>query len=144
MAGLNKTAAEVMSGYPVNGCTDVTGFGLLGHALEMAVASKVTVVINAERVPLLPEVMDQISMGMLPAGSYANRNFCSHQIRQVRDLDPVIVDLLADAQTSGGLLISLPEDEADRFVEDLKARGVSDAAVIGSVSDSDQWKIELI
>ena len=144
MAGLNKTAAEVMSRYPVNGCTDVTGFGLLGHSLEMATAGKVTVVINAEKVPLLPEVMDQISMGMLPAGSFANRNFCSHQIRQVRELDPVIVDLLADAQTSGGLLVSLPADEADRFVDDLKANGVSEAAVIGSISGPSQGQIELM
>lgn len=144
MAGLNKTAAEVMSQYPVHGCTDVTGFGLLGHALEMAMASKVTVVINAGQVPLLPEVMEQISMGMLPAGSFANRNFCSHKIRQVRELDPVVVDLLADAQTSGGLLVSLPADEAGRFVADLKENGVSDAAVIGSIPGSSQGQIELM
>ncbi len=77
MAALNRKAAEIMAEYPVNGCTDVTGFGLLGHALEMATASKVAITIFAENVPLLPEVPDLVQMGLVPAGSFSNRNFCS-------------------------------------------------------------------
>lgn len=131
MATLNRRAAEIMADYPVNGCTDVTGFGLLGHALEMARGSKVTITIFTENVPLLPEVLDSVQMGLVPAGSFSNRNFCAHQIRQLKAIDPMLLDILADAQTSGGLLISLPEDRASVLLDDLKTGGAPDAAIIG-------------
>jgi selenide,water dikinase len=143
MAALNKTAAEVMSSYPVNACTDITGFGLLGHGLEMATASKVTITIYAEKVPLLAEALEYVALGMVPAGSFANRNFCAHQVRQLTAVDPMLLDLLADAQTSGGLLISLPESTASALLQDLKAHGVADAAIIGRVSETSQGMIEL-
>lgn len=143
MATLNRKAAEIMSGYPVNGCTDVTGFGLLGHALEMATGSKLTVVIYAENVPLLSEVIDLVQMGLLPAGSFSNRNFCADLIANKEIIDPMLLDILADAQTSGGLLISLPEDKAWALLEDLKAGGVPDAAIIGRVTNPGKVSIEL-
>lgn len=144
MATLNRRAAEIMAAYPVHACTDVTGFGLLGHALEMATASNVSITIEAERVPLLPEALDLLQMGLLPAGSYANRSFCAHRVLQIDPLDPLLLDLLADAQTSGGLLISLPEEDADSLAGALKAGGVPRAAIIGRATGADKGVIQLI
>lgn len=143
MATLNRKAAEIMADYPVNGCTDVTGFGLLGHALEMAAGSKVTITLFTENVPLLPEVLDSVQMGLVPAGSFSNRNFCAHQIRQSKAIDPLLLDILADAQTSGGLLISLPEDKASALLDDLKAGGAPDAAIVGRAAAPGEELIEL-
>ncbi len=143
MATLNRKAAEIMSAYPVNGCTDITGFGLLGHALEMAAASKVTIILFTENVPLLPEVLDSVQMGLVPAGSFSNRNFCAHQIRQSKSIDPMLLDILADAQTSGGLLISAPEDRASALLSDLKAGGAPEAAIIARAATPGVELIEL-
>jgi selenide,water dikinase len=143
MATLNRKAAEIMAAYPVNACTDVTGFGLLGHTLEMATGSRVAITLFAETVPLLPGVMDSVQMGLVPAGSFSNRNFCSHQVRQSEAVDPMLLDILADAQTSGGLLIALPENWAAALVDDLHAGGVLDAALIGRAVASDKGLIEL-
>jgi selenide,water dikinase len=132
-----------MSGYPVNGCTDVTGFGLLGHALEMARGSKVRIVIFAEKVPLLPEALDAVGMGLVPGGSFSNRNFCSHQLVGADRIDPMLLDILSDAQTSGGLLISLPEPLAESFLAELKAGGVADAAIVGRAVPTDKPTVEL-
>jgi selenide,water dikinase len=143
MATLNKKAAEIMSGYPVNACTDVTGFGLLGHTLEMAVASGAAITLFVEKIPILPEVLDAVEMGLVPAGSFSNRNFCAGQIRQTKPIDPILLDILADAQTSGGLLISLPERHASALLDDLKAGGVSDAAIVGRATNENKGIIEL-
>ena len=143
MAMLNRKAAEIMAAYPVSACTDVTGFGLLGHVLEMARGSKVAITLFAENIPLLPEVVDSVRMGLVPAGSFSNRNFCAHQVRQPKAFDPMLLDILADAQTSGGLLISLPEDRAPSLLDDLKAGGVPDAAIIGRATRPDSGLIEL-
>jgi selenide,water dikinase len=144
MAALNKSAAEVMMHYPVHGCTDITGFGLLGHGLEVAVASKVTLTIDTRKVPLLGDVLDLVSMGLVPAGAYANRNFCSNLVRQADSLDPVLLDLAADTQTSGGLLAAVPGEVAAAVLDDLKSHGVEDAAIIGEVSGRSEGMIELV
>jgi len=143
MATLNRKAAEIISGYPVNGCTDVTGFGLLGHALEMAAGSKVSITLFADDIPLLPEVLDSVRMGLVPEGSYSNRNFCAHRVRLAEPIDPMLLDVLADAQTSGGLLVSLPQLQAAALLDDLKAGGVPDAALIGLATSDDRGTIEL-
>lgn len=143
MATLNRKAAEIMSGYPVNGCTDVTGFGLLGHALEMARGSKVAIALFVGEVPLLPEALDSARMGLVPGGSFSNRSFCSRHVLGAERIDPVLLDLLADAQTSGGLLISLPGDLAASFLSDLLAGGVAYAAIIGRAGGADKGTIEL-
>lgn len=143
MATLNKNAAEVMAEYPVHACTDVTGFGLLGHGLEMAVAGRVTLAFDAGSVPLLPEVYDYAAMGLVPAGSYANRDFCSTSLVQKRAIDPILLDLLADAQTSGGLLFAVPAEVGPALLDALKERGVEDAAIIGEVTGTSHGVIEL-
>ncbi len=131
MAGLNRYAAEAMASFPVNACTDVTGFGLLGHALEMALASRVAITIHMKEVPLLPQVLEALQTGMMPAGSFSNRNFCARHVQAAPSADSLLLDVLADAQTSGGLLISLPEKEAPALLKALEAHGVSRAAIIG-------------
>jgi selenide,water dikinase len=132
-----------MVNYPVNACTDVTGFGLLGHLLEMATASRLCVTLFTKNVPLLPEALDCVQLGLVPAGSFANRDFCAHKVVQAEPVDPMFLDILADAQTSGGILISLPESEAARLLADLKAGGVPDAAMIGRATDGEEGTIEL-
>lgn len=141
MATLNKRAAEIMAAYPVNGCTDVTGFGLLGHALEMAAGSRVAITIFVDQVPLLPEALDSVRMGLVPGGSFSNRDYCSHQLIGPERIDPVLLDILSDAQTSGGLLISLPERQAASLLRELKAGGVADAALVGRAAAADKGTI---
>lgn len=143
MARLNHSAAQVMARHTVHACTDITGFGLLGHCLELAVGSGVDVSIDSQRVPLLPGVLDYAAMGLVPAGSYANRNFCADRIRGADSIDPLLLDLLADAQTSGGLLISVAGAEADDLVAALHHRGVEDAAAIGEVTGSGDGILDL-
>lgn len=144
MATLNRRAAEIMESYPVNSCTDITGFGLLGHALEIATASKVAITLFSGQVPLLPQVLDAVRMGLVPAGSFANRNFCADKVRGLGPMDPLLLDILADAQTSGGLLISLPEDRSTALQTDLRSHGVPNAAVIGTAAAHDTGMIEIV
>jgi selenide, water dikinase len=144
MATLNRTAAETMALYPVHACTDITGFGLLGHTLEVAVASNVTIEISVDCVPLLPEVLELAAMGLLPAGTYSNRNYCSNHISIAATNDPLRLDLLADAQTSGGLLIFLPRAVAPSLLADLHDQGVTEAAIIGRVIHGNVAQIVLI
>lgn len=144
MAELNKKAAEVLMRYPVHGCTDITGFGLLGHGLEMAVGSKVTLRLDVRSVPVLPETIDYVSLGMMPGGSFANRNFCAGKVRGGEAVDPVMLDILADAQTSGGLFVSLAPDLAKIALEELRDAGIVDAAIVGEVAGPSEGMIELV
>ena len=143
MAALNGPAAALMASYAVTACTDITGFGLLGHALEMATASRVCIALETTQVPLLPEARELVEMGLVPAGSYANRNYCSHQVLHPEAVDPILLDLAADAQTSGGLLLALPEDQAHALLADLQGHGVPQAAIIGRVVDGGEGTILL-
>lgn len=132
MGTLNKKAAEAMQAAQASACTDITGFGLLGHALEMAVASQVKLEIWASKVPLLSHVLDMINMGMLPEGSGLNRQFCAKSVEIDSRIDALLADCLSDAQTSGGLLISIPETRLEILLNELKAREVFHA-IIGRV-----------
>jgi selenide,water dikinase len=120
MAMLNKRAYEIMLEFPVNSCTDVTGFGLLGHAYEMAAGSGVTISLDAAAMPLLPEARDMARMGIIPAGAYANRQYLEPKLLADPTLPLDLLDVLYDPQTSGGLLISLPEKDAMRLLRTLK------------------------
>ena len=113
MTTLNRAAAEAMQEVGVNACTDITGFGLLGHALEMARASEVEIEFQASHIPLIPGVRDLALAGMIPAGSFANRKFCERAVTVDESVDALVVDLLADAQTSGGLLIAVASERAE-------------------------------
>ncbi len=133
MATLNKDAAEVMTEIGVNACTDITGFGLLGHALEMAKASNVCIRIYSDKVPIILDAIDFASMGMIPEGSHLNQKFCLQHLDIAPELDPIVGDILADAQTSGGLLISVSEEKSQQLLNKLKERNTPSAVVIGEV-----------
>jgi selenide,water dikinase len=122
MATLNKVAAEVLARFQVQACTDVTGFGLAGHAAEMANGTDCGLAIRMDRVPLLPDVEEYAAMGLIPEGTYRNRE---GRLRFLAgDLSSPALDLLFDPQTSGGLLAALPEAEADRALAALQDAGV--------------------
>lgn len=112
MVTLNRAACQAMLQFDVHGCTDVTGFGFLGHAREMALASGVTLEIDPSRIPLLPGALDAVRHGAIPGGLNNNREFASCSVEITREPDPALLDLLYDPQTSGGLLISMPEADA--------------------------------
>jgi selenide,water dikinase len=136
MRALNAPAVEVMTACGVTGGTDVTGFGLLGHALEMARASKVGVEIDAHAVPFIAEARDMASMGMVPIGSHANRGFCDKHLETQGQVDAILLDLLADAQTSGGMLMGLPPQNLDKALEMLKGQGIEGAVVGRAVQEN--------
>lgn len=133
MATLNRDGAEAMLEVGVNAATDITGFGLLGHALEMAKASKVGIRLYAQEVPLIPEALTFASMGLVPEGSHLNRKFCSRHMDIAPGVDAMLVDVLADAQTSGGLLISVPENRVNLLIQKLIERKTPAARVVGQV-----------
>nr|WP_290586955.1 selenide, water dikinase SelD [Alicyclobacillus sp.] len=131
MAALNRSAAELGREFSVHACTDVTGFGLLGHALEMARASGVRVVLDAGSVPILEGAIDYAAQGAVPGGSRKNAAHVAPHVSYRGEVPEEIRVLLADAVTSGGLLMALPGGEADALVERLREAGVTDARVIG-------------
>ncbi len=133
MATLNRKAAELMEPYDVRACTDVTGFGLLGHACEMVEGSPVGFLIRARALPLLDGVEGFCEMGLLPGGLYRNRDFREHMVEIDPSVPASLQDVLYDPQTSGGLLIVLAGDEAERLVERMHREGVPDAVIIGEV-----------
>lgn len=114
MIALNKATAESLADCNVHGCTDITGFGLIGHARELALGSSVTVEIEAARVPLLPGALEYAEKGAIPGGLKNNRDFASCDVEMAGGIAPALDALLYDPQTSGGLLIALPERDAAR------------------------------
>ena len=135
MARLNDKAVEIAraEGFRINGATDITGFGLLGHACEMARASNVELKLRQAEIPLLPGVLDYASMGLVPAGAMRNRENFHEQVDLPKELSPEYRDVLFDAQTSGGLLLSLAEKESENFLSFLHQRGDKEARIIGRV-----------
>ena len=132
MSTLNRVATEVAHHFTIYACTDVTGFSLMGHSVEMASASDVTIHIKAYDVPLFDDVIEAAQMGLVPAASYGNRKAIT-DVQVDETLDPVWTDILFDPQTSGGLLFSVPASEGDQLVEALHAAGIDCAAIIGAV-----------
>lgn len=133
MATLNKVAAEVMQEFDVHACTDITGFGLLGHASEMAKGSEVGFIIHKEKVPVLPRTRKLAEQGSIPGGTKANHKWLSECVTYADSIDEIEQWILCDAITSGGLLISISEDQASTFLEQLIQHGV-EAAEIGYVT----------
>lgn len=133
MAALNRDAAEAMQETGVSACTDVTGFGLLGHLREMMAGSGTSAVISARQVPLLTGALQLATSGVVPGGTVNNREYTAPAVSYDDGVPEVLRVMLNDAQTSGGLLISVPGDKADGLLESLGQRAVDGAAVIGSV-----------
>lgn len=143
MVHLNKYAAKSFDYIKVNSVTDITGFGLLGHALEMAKASNVSIEINSKDVPILDGAIDMANMGIIPAGMYRNKEYVSKDVNII-DVDTAIEDILYDPQTSGGLLISVEEELADKLIEHMKLNGSIEAKIIGSVKKKEDKYITVI
>jgi selenide,water dikinase len=133
MAALNKRAAELMTEFDAHACTDITGFGLIGHLGAVASASKVDVEIVFDDVPLLPGVLQCAADGILPGAIERNKESSAGALAASDGLEPAMLDILFDAQTSGGLLIALPEPSAEALVARLRDAGIVEAAVIGRV-----------
>ena len=132
MSTLNRVGAEVAHNFTVHACTDVTGFSLMGHSVEMASASDVTIHIKAYDIPLFDDVIEAAQMGLVPAASYGNRKAII-DVQVDKALDPVWTDILFDPQTSGGLLFSIPANEGAQLVEALHQAGIDCAAIVGTV-----------
>jgi selenide,water dikinase len=134
MAKLNCAAAEAMLEVGAHACTDITGFGLLGHLREMATGSGVGVIIRAGTVPTLPAAWTFARADVVPGGTLNNLAYVEEQVTFASGVSRVAQLVLADAQTSGGLLISLPGDRAGALLAALRARDVEDAAIVGEVT----------
>lgn len=143
MAALNKEAAEVMEDYPVHACTDITGFGLLGHLYEMASGSEVTIEIEAGRMPLFDRAQEMAAMGMVPAGAYRNLAYIRQHVYIADTVEQTLVDIASDPQTSGGLCIAVAVDEAPAMMAQLTEKSVF-CAIIGRAKSRDEKLIELI
>jgi selenide,water dikinase len=139
MLRLNRTACESMLRFEVHSCTDVTGFGLIGHSREMALASNVTLEIEAARVPLLPGALEAVAAGAIPGGLRNNKDFASCDVEIAPATAQNLLDLLYDPQTSGGLLIALPESDAQALLAALEG-----AARIGRVVPRDNKPVRIV
>jgi selenide,water dikinase len=135
---LNKSGAEVMNKFSVRGATDITGFGLAGHALKMAKASNVTISLNMKDVPLIGDTYKLLEAGCIPGAAFRNLDYAEKDTSFAPDLDYNLKMAAFDAQTSGGLLISAPAGMESRILGDLETAGLNQSAVIGFVKDPDQ------
>ena len=141
MTSLNKKAKEVIENYPISACTDITGFGLAGHAMEMASSSKVTFEIDVNKVPYIDGALEMAKMGLVPAGTYNNKDYISGDVESC-NIEECYLDLMYDPQTSGGLLITLPEDEVENIMKDFENKNMdTKVAVIGRVLEKQEKSI---
>lgn len=119
MSTLNKYAAEIMMNYEVTACTDITGFGIMGHSYEMAKGSDVTLKLYKEKILYIDKAKEFAEMGLVPAGTYNNKSYLNGKYR-LNNIPQWFEDILFDPQTSGGLLISCEKQTADKMMEELK------------------------
>jgi selenide,water dikinase len=143
MSALNRAAGEAMLRFPVHACTDITGFGLLGHLCEMIEGDEVGVVLDHSAVPILPEVAGHAEMGLLPAGLHRNREYRAAAVEVDPRVPLPVADILFDPQTSGGLLIALPEADARELVAALRSEGVTHAAVVGEAVAGGRGRVQV-
>jgi len=133
MATLNRDAADIMVRYPVHACTDITGFGLLGHLAEMISDTLLGIKLMSKEIPFLREAVDYAGMGLVPAGTYKNREFRECMVDFAPSVDRFVQDILFDPQTSGGLLIGVAKGSAGELLAELQKNGIEGAAIIGEV-----------
>lgn len=142
MTQLNRQAAQLLIDQGgVNACTDITGFGLLGHACEMIEAGNVGLRINSSSVPIFEGVRELVESGFVPAGLYRNRNYRISQIEKADTCPDWILDVLFDPQTAGGLFFSISAAEAQGVIEKMHQEGIADAAIIGEAVSNNPGKI---
>jgi len=141
MNTLNRVPAEIMEGFAVHACTDITGFGLLGHACEMIENTAAGIVVYASRVPVFEEALEYAGMGLIPGGAYRNEKFRQTLVDTEGEIDDDRMKLMFDPQTSGGLLISLEAGEAEKLLAELHAHGIGEAAIIGEITEEHPGRI---
>lgn len=141
MTTLNRRASELMVDIGISACTDVTGFGLLGHARGMVEKNRCGIVIHLGKVPVFPEVKRYVEMGLVPGGTKRNMEFHRSAVEVDSGVSDESLDILFDAQTSGGLLISVPGDRSESLLKKLHANGIQDAAIIGEIVAEPKGKI---
>lgn len=142
MSTLNRAARDVAVGFEVHACTDITGFGLIGHAFEMAAGSGASITLRAAAVPLLARTLELARLGVLTRAHRSTREHLGARLVTDADVEPALAGVLLDAQTSGGLLLAVPGGVADALVQALAAAGVP-GVVVGVVVASDQPDIRL-
>jgi len=135
MKVLNKSGAEVMKKYGIKGATDITGFGLAGHTLKVAMASQVSVRISMNKVPLIGNTYNLVDEGCIPGASFRNLEYVEEHLFTATDLNYNLKMIAFDAQTSGGLLMSVPADKANAVLADLHSAELSYSAIIGEVTE---------
>lgn len=138
MSTLNKYGKEALDKVEANSVTDITGFGLLGHALEMAEGSSVSIKIDHKKIPFISNTLEYAQMGLVPAGAYANRGYIGDNVIFTNQIAEAVEDMLFDPQTSGGLLISISKEKAELLLDELK-NNPTDYAVIGEVVDKKEY-----
>jgi len=144
MIALNRSASTIMRRFPVHACSDVTGFGLLGHAYEMASGSGVTIAIDAAALPLLPGARRLAGAGTLTGGCRRNREYLTGRMAIDTSVGDALTEVALDPQTSGGLLIALPRDQAPQLVDALHAGGVEHAAIVGHATTLGDASVRLV
>ncbi len=144
MSYLNKDACEAMTKVGINGCTDITGFGFLGHAFEMAQGSGATLELWSDCLPIIQESIELARMGIIPSGAYSNEGYLQGKINFVNNISQEIRDIMYDPQTSGGLLISVAENKLEELLEELRLVNKTDFAVIGRVKEKGKYPIEVL
>jgi selenide,water dikinase len=144
MLTLNNTAAKVMRNYPVHACSDITGYGLLGHSLEMAAGSSVTLILESSKLPLLHRAARMAEKGYLTGGCKRNREYLKDKITVDESIREGLVEIAFDPQTSGGLLIALPQRSAPKLVDELQANGLKAAATIGYATSLQKTWVRLV
>lgn len=143
MAALNKTAAEWMTRFDAHACTDITGFGMMGHLSSMAAASGVDLEITWDDVPLFDSVLECVATGIVPGAIERNRESSQQTVIPDTNVTPGMLDILFDAQTSGGLLVALPADKAEAYVDALHEAGVTAATIVGRVLDRGSGQVRI-
>ena len=143
MTTLNKKAKQIIEKYEIHSCTDVTGFGLAGHSIEMAEGSGVTFDIEMERLPIQQAAIEYAQMGLIPAGAYRNRNFTEEKI-ETGNVEEHLLDIFFDPQTSGGLLVSAAPDVAEKIIEEMDRAEMATAfGIIGTVTEKQEKYVRL-
>lgn len=138
MATLNKIASEEMQKIGVNSCTDITGFGLIGHAYEMAAGSEVALEIDSNKIPIMNKVKDLAKEYCLPSGAYSNEKHFDKWVSFSKEIDDITKLTFFDPQTSGGLLISVNIEKAEALLENINRRSEIKAAIIGRVVEANE------
>ena len=141
MTTLNRLPGEALRDYDVSACTDVTGFGLLGHACEMIEDSPVGLRLSLKDIPVIEQVRELAGMGIVPGGTHRNKEFRIDCLANPKSVGPVLLDILFDPQTSGGLLVAVTPEQADEVVSLFKGSGMDRTSVIGEFISSPAGKI---